>query len=84
MFDADGTQHVVYRGQDDHIYQLWWSAATGWQLDDLTYATGGSAAAGNPAGYVFDADGTQHVVYRGQDDHIYQLWWSAAHRLGAR
>jgi hypothetical protein len=31
------------------------------------------AADGEPAGYVFDAQGTQHVVYRGADDHIHEF-----------
>jgi hypothetical protein len=34
-------------------------------------------AAGNPSGYMFDAQGTQHVVYRGGDGHIHELWWDA-------
>jgi hypothetical protein len=42
---------------------------------DLTAVTGAQDAAGDPAGYAFD--GTQHVVYRGIDGHIYELWWPA-------
>jgi hypothetical protein len=73
--DADGgSQHVVYRGTDNHIHQLWWDTA-GWHTNDLTMATHAAPAAGDPAGYVFNARATQHVVYRGADNHIYQLWW---------
>ena len=76
--DADGaSQHVVYRGTDNHIHQLWWNTA-GWHISDLTTATGAAPAAGDPAGYVFDARATQHVVYRGTDNHIHQLWWNTA------
>ncbi len=78
MFDVQGTQHVVYRSGNGHIQELWWDAAGGWQSGDLTAATGGPNAVGNPAGYVFDAQGTQHVVYRDGPGHIQELWWDAA------
>jgi hypothetical protein len=42
-----------------------------WHHNDLTNASGGApVAAGSPAGYMFDAQGTQHVVYRGTNNHI--------------
>jgi len=75
MFDAQGTQHVVYRSGDGHIRELWWSDE-GWHQNDLTAATGAAGAAGDPAGYMFDAQGTQHVVYRSSDGHINELWWN--------
>jgi hypothetical protein len=83
VFKARATQHVVYRGTDHHIHELWWDT-TGWHGKDLTKAaaghpaspTGAVAAAGDPAGYVFDARATQHVVYRGTDHHIHELWWN--------
>ena len=73
------TQHVVYRGIDGHIYELWWDAQSGWSRGDLTAITGATQAAGDPAGYMFVVGGqaTQHVVYRGVDGHIYELWWDA-------
>ncbi len=75
MFDAQGTQHVVYRGSDAHVHELWWEGTGGWHYNDLTNAAGAPAAAGDPAGYMFDAQGTQHVVYRGSDAHVDELWW---------
>jgi hypothetical protein len=50
---------------------------TDWGHGDLTgnLPDGARDAAGDPAGYVFD--GTQHVVYRGSDNHIHELWWPA-------
>jgi Common central domain of tyrosinase/Polyphenol oxidase middle domain len=82
VLDADGTQHVVYRGADNHIYELWWDATqcsqtTCWHWGNLTGSTGAPAALGEPAGYVLNADGTQHVVYPGPDSDIYELWWNA-------
>jgi hypothetical protein len=74
MFVTQGTQHVDYRGSDTHIHELWWDS-NGWHTNDLTASTGATAAAGDPAGYMFDAQDTQHVVYRGNDNHIHELWW---------
>ena len=65
-WDVDSTQHVVYRGTDGHIHELWFSSATwNWNHNDLTNATGAPAAASDPAGYTWDVDNTQHVVYSG-------------------
>jgi len=78
VFAAQGTQHVVYRGVDGHIHELWWDATNGWSTGDLTAVTGAQAAASDPTGYAFEAQGTQHVVYRGVDGHIHEHWWDAA------
>ena len=77
-FEAAGTQHVIYRGVDGHIHELWWDAANGWGAGDLTDVTGVTAPAGDPSGYSLEATSTQHVVYRGTDNHIHELWWGAA------
>ena len=71
------TQHVVYRGDDGHLHELYWESAGGWSHNDLTNASGGaSAVAGDPAGYVLGD--TQHVVYRGADGHLHELYWESA------
>jgi hypothetical protein len=81
-FTAQGTQHVVYRGQDGHVYELWWDI-NGWHYNNLTAATGApltvqdGTGGGDPTGYVFDAQGTQHVLYVGNDKHIHELWWDS-------
>jgi hypothetical protein len=65
VLNADSTQHVVYIGPDRHIYELWWAPGpSGWHWSDLTSATGAPLAGGSPVGYVLEAEGTQHVVYR--------------------
>jgi|GEM_PF-618374 len=76
MFDAQATQHVVCRGADNHVHELWWNG--GWHHNDLTAATGAIVAGGAPIGYVFEVQGTQHVVYRGTDNHVHELWWNGA------
>lgn len=49
-----------------------------WHLRDLTAATGAPPGDGRVAGYVFAAQGTQHVVYRhGATTSIHELWWDA-------
>jgi hypothetical protein len=44
-----------------------------WQYNHLTNSSGGVLSAGDPTGYTTDADKTQHVVYRGTDNHIHEL-----------
>lgn len=75
-FEAAYTQHVYYRGTDGNIHELRWATATGgWHYwGTPTALTGAPLAAGDPAGYVFDAQDTEHLVYRGVDDHIHELW----------
>jgi hypothetical protein len=78
-FGAQGTQHVVYRAQNAHVHELWWDGK--WHFNDLTVAASAPLAGhdgadgGEPAAYMFDAQGTQHVVYVGADKHIHELWW---------
>src|SRR5262249_37357901 len=40
---------------------------TDWHYGDLTAAAGAHRAVGDPSGYMFNAQGTQHVIYRGDD-----------------
>ena len=77
VFDAQGTQHVTYVGNDQHIHELWWDQSGGWHHHDLTNATGAPDAQinRNTNAYVFAAQGTQHVNYVGVNDHVHELWW---------
>jgi hypothetical protein len=80
VFAAQGTEHVIYVGQDYHIHELWYGGNL-WQHNDLTNAAANAAAAPSvgdlsvPFGYVFESQGTQHVNYQGPDNHIHELWW---------
>src|SRR2546429_5957116 len=38
----------------------------------------GDVPNGDPTGYVTEFAGTQHVVYRGKDQHVHELWGGAA------
>ena len=77
-FTANGTSgmHVVYRGVDNDIHELYWQNGA-WGVNDLTAATDAPAAAGDPNGFTFTANGTSgmHVVYRDADDDIHELYW---------
>lgn len=76
-FEAQFTQHVFYRGTDGHIHELRWGTDTGgWHYwGNLTATTGAPQAKGDPYGYVFVPQDTQHVLYLGIDDRIHELWW---------
>lgn len=75
-FEAEFTQHVYYRGTDGNIHELRWATATnGWHYwGKPTQLAGAPLASGDPFGYVFDAQNTEHVVYLGVDGHIHELW----------
>ena len=79
VFTANGTSgmHVVYRGVDNDIHELYWQDGS-WVLNDLTAATDAPPAAGDPNGYVFDAQEQMHVVYPSADGHIDEFWWAPA------
>jgi hypothetical protein len=51
-----------------------------WHLNDLTVAAKAPAAAAGakPDGYMFDAQGTQHVNYHDLNGHIQELWWDSS------
>jgi hypothetical protein len=84
VFKAQGTQHVIYQGLNDggRIHELWWNS-NGWHHHDLTAAAGAPGALSDLAGYVFDIQGTQHVVYvAGPDAYhphgVHELWWDTS------
>ena len=77
-FIAQHTQHVNFPDVLGNVQELWWDSPSGWHLNNLTAAAGAPKTSANPTGYVFDAQGTQHVNYVGVDSHVYELWWDTA------
>jgi hypothetical protein len=78
-FEAEGTQHVFYRGKDGHIIEIWWPRGGAPHAEDLTHRTGGplaSLGSGGAISHVFDAEGTQHVFYADTTGGITELWSS--------
>src|SRR5919108_4560714 len=81
---SQGTNIVLYRGQDSHIHSLYWKGndRIGW--DNLSGVAGTPLAkrygflpvySPDPVGYYTAHNDTHQVVYRGQDDHLYELYW---------
>jgi hypothetical protein len=71
---SDNLNSVVYRGYDNHVYELSLPlGAPAWQVADLSALTGAPNAALNPAAYV-RSDNLNSVVYQGySDNHVYEL-----------
>lgn len=125
-----GTQHVIYRGEDEHVHELRWTSGSGWHHHDQTLVAGGPytvdlpaacalggrrhparvlpqrrwtrapaqadaasswhhqdvttsivasstpapPAVSGPAAYTYEPQGTVHVIYRGGDGHVHELY----------
>ena len=79
-WEHDATQHVIYRGADHELHELWFKQAgmnPKWQYGgSLTKKAGAPAAAGDPYGFAWEDDHTMHVVYRGVDGNVHELWFT--------
>ena len=65
-----GVPRVIYRGTDNHIYELHTEAA-GWRCNDLTKVSGGAPqAASDPYAYVA---GVARMIYTDINGHIIEL-----------
>lgn len=71
-FLGQNTLHVVYRGQDDKIHELWGNPGS-WNYNAIGALF--TKAKGDPIGYVTEWTGLQHVVYRGEGDELVELLW---------
>src|SRR5262249_58802257 len=70
------TKHVFYRSADDHLHEIWWVPAGGTPAHvDLNDRFGAPPAADRPAAFTDEGPNTQHVAYRGKDNHIYEVIW---------
>ncbi len=75
-WEGDDTQHISYRGPDNQIHEIWQRRGAEWKYGGaLNVITGAPAAAGDPSGFAWEADNTQHIVYRGVDNQIHELWF---------
>ncbi len=79
VWEKDGTQHIVYRGVDNNIHEIWNKKdmlGSHWAYGGAINASvGAPAAAGDPAGFTWENDNTQHIIYRGVDNQIHELWF---------
>jgi hypothetical protein len=73
---SDGVGSALYRGTDNHVHELAWvpDSAGNMTLEhgDLTTASRGANAAGDPYGYV-RADSVNAVVYLSSDSHVREM-----------
>jgi len=71
------TKHVIYRSADGRLHEIWWALGGGTPAHvDLTAFAGAPPAAGRPAAFTVERSKSQHVAYRGTDNHIYEVvWW---------
>ncbi len=67
---------IAVDGANNGEVDLSYRAEASWAKNDLTTAANAPLAVGDPNGYTWDVDTTQHVVYRGFDSHIHELWFS--------
>ena len=72
---ADDSHHVVYRADNGHIYELAWFNVAPVVGRDLTALSGAPAATGEISGGYNATDKTQHVIYRGGDGSLHELWY---------
>jgi hypothetical protein len=70
------TKHVVYRSAGGRLNELWWTPGGGIpQHIDITERYGAPLAADRPIAYSTQGPTTQHVVYRANDNRIYEVLW---------
>ena len=69
------THHVVYRSTAGRLHEFrWQSRGSTPDHEDLTAsAATPRPAADRLAGFTVDGTGSQHIAYRGVDDHIYEV-----------
>lgn len=77
LFLHEGTHHVYYVGEGNHVIELWWYPGDDPHHEDLTVQSGDTslAQAATPASHVFAAESTQHVFYSSTAGEIIELWW---------
>jgi hypothetical protein len=70
------TQHVIFRTTDGDLVELFskYGETTGWKLRDLAKDAGAPRAAGSPDAFYWRGTRSQHVVYRGGDDNVHELF----------
>jgi hypothetical protein len=70
------TKHVFYRSSNGQLHEIWWTPGGGTPAwNNLTTAYGLPAAADAPAAFTVEGPNTQHVAYRSNDNHIYEVRW---------
>ena len=67
-------KHVLYTSADGHVHELHWTPGAGNpDHEDLTTKVGAPLAQGRPSPFFLRHSRTRHVVFRGRDEHIYEI-----------
>jgi hypothetical protein len=69
------TKHVIYRSSNGRLHEIWWVPDGAPGHVDLTAFANAPLAADRPVAFTVEGPNTQHVVYRGTNDHIYEIRW---------
>jgi len=70
------TRHVIYRSADGHVNDISWGPGRGTPAHvDLTVQALAPLATDKPSAFTVEGPNTQHVVYRGKDNHIHEIAW---------
>jgi len=74
-FEKQNTQHIFYASMDNRVTEVWWDK-NAWHKHDVSGSIGAPAPkVGSPlAGYAFENQDTQHVMYVTTDDRLMELW----------
>jgi hypothetical protein len=69
------SKHVFFIGTDNHVYELYFTAGTGWVFNDLTSLARAVRPAATSAidGHRL-GDDSKHVFFIGTDNHVHELF----------
>ena len=71
----DDSKHVFFIGTDNHVYELYFTAGTGWVYNDLTALARAVPPAATSALDGFRlSDDSKHVFFIGTDNHVHELF----------
>jgi hypothetical protein len=89
------SEHVIYVGEDGNVYEIYWTfpdvdkvhGGPLWQINPLSAHTGYTGPLtpkpGGPlVAYMFENEGTEHVVYIAKDNTIRELYYSGGKWTG--
>jgi hypothetical protein len=70
------TKHVIYGSADGRLHELWWVPGGGTPAHvDLTAFADAPPAADRPAAFTVEGPNSQHVAFRANDNHVYEIRW---------
>src|SRR5262249_36112980 len=74
FFKKEHTHHVLFRGAEGSIHELYRVRDGQWQHADLTAETKAPTAVGDPTCYLKENDGTKHVLFRSSSGDICEVY----------